>query len=140
MSGITNKERALWLDENDDLRNEFEDARERSHRQLTKAEWIGSHQTEIDRVIRKVTRDGIFVNAKNKIPWIPPAGEGFVWHSDFPPRFVRDKVSVGWYRCDGCGKEFKLWITDYRDWQKLPRAMHKDTVLCTPCFRKAVRS
>src|SRR5277367_2918582 len=126
---ITNKERILWLKENDDLRNEFEEDRERSSGKLSVQTWIDDNLEHVDHVIQKVTRDGIFVNSEDKIPWIPPAATGFVRHNDFPPRFVRDKVSVGWYTCDSCGKQFKLWITDYSVWQKLPRSMHKDTVL-----------
>lgn len=38
------------------------------------------------------------------------------------------------YVCDRCGRGFKLWVTDYRIWNKLPKQWRR-TSLCTRCFR-----
>ncbi len=68
----------------------------------------------------------------------PPRGVGFVYHADFPERYVRDKSERGWMYCDACGRQFKLWMTTYQNWERLPRKLWP-RVLCTRCYREAVR-
>lgn len=65
----------------------------------------------------------------------PPSGCGFVYHSDFPERYVMEKDPRGWDRCDVCTKEYKLWVTNYQNWELLPELV-RDAHLCARCFRK----
>lgn len=67
----------------------------------------------------------------------PPKGFGFVYHADFPERFVREKSDRGWMTCDTCDASFKLWMTRYQNWELLPEEI-REAFLCTRCFRKIV--
>ena len=68
----------------------------------------------------------------------PPRGVGLVYHGDFPERYVREKSDRGWMYCDVCGRQFKLWMTTYQTWERLPTRRLQRAVLCTRCFREAV--
>ncbi len=65
----------------------------------------------------------------------PPSGFGFVYHGDFPERYVREKGPRGWDHCDVCAKQYKLWVTNYQNWELLPELV-REAHLCTRCFRK----
>ena len=64
-------------------------------------------------------------------------GLGFVHHTDFPERYVRERDPRGWQVCDICQKNFKLWMTSYQNWEKLPKSF-RDSFLCVACYRKLV--
>lgn len=67
----------------------------------------------------------------------PPSGVGYVYHGDFPERYVRDKAERGWMQCHACGRDFKMWMTTYQNWELLPCELW-DAILCTRCYREMV--
>jgi len=70
--------------------------------------------------------------------YVPPSGFGFVHRPDFPDRYVRERSDRGWQRCDWCGDEFKLWMTSFENWERLPPPLWS-AFLCVPCYRKLAR-
>ncbi len=40
------------------------------------------------------------------------------------------------YDCDICRLQFRHWLCDDKEWQKLPKALH-NKVLCLSCYRCA---
>jgi len=71
----------------------------------------------------------------NPIVYTPTPGFGFTYHGDFPERYVRDKSDRGWMYCDLCDRQFKLWVTSYQNWERLPKKLW-DATLCTRCYRQ----
>ena len=53
----------------------------------------------------------------------------------WPPRLVWFYDHRGWYLCNLCGREHRVWIARDEVWRLLPGKLRRKA-LCTGCFRK----
>ena len=58
--------------------------------------------------------------------------------NNHPERLVVAYTSKGWNRCELCGREHRIWITDDAMWKRLPRRL-RSARLCTRCYRAEAR-